>query len=250
MPTDRDPQNVYDDPRFFAGYSELERFGAGWTKALEHPSFMGLLPGVAGKRVLDLGCGAGRLAFYLAEVGAAEVIGIDVSERMIGLAGSERAHPRVTYLREAIEDVAFPPDRFELVVSSLAFRYVEDYPELVRRVASWLATGGVLVYSTEHPVYTARDPADGWVLDDEGERIHWALDAYAEEGLREQRWFVDGVRKYHRTVATLLNGLVDAGLSVERVLEPVPSADALRRRPEWVHERRRPPFLLVRSRKA
>ncbi|MGH2354854.1 MAG: class I SAM-dependent methyltransferase [Chloroflexota bacterium] len=249
MAADQTPQNIYDDPCFFAGYSQLERFGSGWATAVEHPSFMGLLPDVAGKRVLDLGCGAGQLAYHLAEAGAAEVIGVDLSERMLGLARSERAHPRVTYLRQAIEDVAFPPERFELVVSSLAFHYVEDYPALVRRIARWLTPGGVLVYSTEHPIYTARDPADGWVLDGEGRRLHWALDDYAEEGLREQRWFVEGVRKYHRTMATLLNGLIEAGLTVERVLEPVPDADWLQRRPEFLHERRRPIFLLVRARK-
>src|SRR3712207_7120195 len=46
----RSPQNIYDDPRFFAGYSHLERFGSGWTKAVEHASFLGLLPDVEGKR--------------------------------------------------------------------------------------------------------------------------------------------------------------------------------------------------------
>jgi 2-polyprenyl-3-methyl-5-hydroxy-6-metoxy-1,4-benzoquinol methylase len=249
MAADQEPQNIYDDPSFFSGYSKLERFGPGWTKAMEHGEFMGLLPDVAGKRVLDLGCGVGQLAFYLAETGAAEVIGVDVSEKMLELARSERGHPRVTYERAAIEDVAFAPERFELVVSSLAFHYVKDYRGLVRRVAEWLTPGGVLVYSTEHPVYTARDPADGWVVDAEGKRLHWALDDYAEEGARDQRWFVEGVRKYHRTMATLINGLVDAGLTVERVLEPVPDAETLRRRPEYVDERRRPPFLLVRARK-
>jgi len=249
MAADRDPQNIYDDPRFFAGYSQLERFGTGWTKALEHPSLMGLLPDVAGQRVLDLGCGVGQLAFHLAQAGAAEVLGVDVSERMLELAGSERAHPRVTYLRAAIENLAFPPERFELVVSSLALHYVEDYSALLRSVASWLVSGGLLVYSTEHPVYTARDPADGWVLDGQGKRLHWALDDYAEEGLREQRWFVEGVQKYHRTLASLLNGLIEAGFSIERVLEPVPSAEMLQRRPEFIDERRRPPFLLVRARK-
>ena len=249
MPTGRSPQNIYDDPRFFAGYSHLERFGSGWTKAVEHHGFLGLLPDVEGKRVLDLGCGMGQLALHLAEAGAAEVVGVDISERMLGLARSERSHPRVTYLRQAIEDAAFPPDRFDLVVSSLALHYVEDYPTLVRRVATWLAPGGVLVYSTEHPIYTAGDPTEGWALDGDGNRLHWALDNYAEEGLREQRWFVDGVRKYHRTIATLVNGLVDAGLSVERVLEPIPDDEVLRRRPDFVDERRRPTFLLVRARK-
>ncbi|MGH2584917.1 MAG: class I SAM-dependent methyltransferase [Dehalococcoidia bacterium] len=249
MTAGQDPQNIYDDPNFFAGYVQLERFGSGWTKAMEHPSFMALLPDVAGKRVLDLGCGAGQLAFHLAEAGASAVIGVDLSERMLEVARSERSHPRATYRRDAIEDVAFPPDCFDLVVSSLALHYVEDYPALVRRIARWLTTGGVLVYSTEHPVYTARDPEDGWVLDGDGKRLYWALDDYAVEGLREYRWYVQGVRKYHRTIATLLNGLIDAGLAIDRVLEPIPDADTLQRHPESIDERRRPPFLLVRARK-
>jgi len=143
--------------------------------------------------------------------------------------------------------VAFPAERFDLVVSSLAFHYVEDYAGLVRRIAGWLAPGGVLVYSTEHPIYTAVDPATGWALDSDGKRTHWALDRYADEGWRDQHWFVEGVRKYHRTMATLLNGLIDAGLAVERVLEPVPDEETLRRRPDFVDEHRRPTFLLVRA---
>lgn len=244
------PQNIYDDPDFLAGYSRLERFGPGWTRAVEHGDFMRLLPDVEGKRALDLGCGMGQLAAHLAGAGASEVIGVDISERMLALAAAEHAHPRVTYLRESIEVAAFPAGRFDLVASSLAFHYVEDYPGLVRRIARWLAPGGVLVYSTEHPIYTAVDPATGWVLDPEGRRMHWALDRYADEGWREQHWFVEGVRKYHRTMATLVNGLVDAGLVVERVLEPIPDAETLRRRPDFADEHRRPTFLLVRAAKA
>jgi ubiquinone/menaquinone biosynthesis C-methylase UbiE len=241
------PQNLYDDPEFFAGYSRLERFGSGWTKAFEHRSFMALLPDASGLRVLDLGCGAGQLAHHLAERGAAEVIGIDISERMLGLARAERSHPRLTYLREAIEQVTFPPDRFDLVVSSLAIHYVADYRGLIRRITRWLSPGGILVYSTEHPVYLSRASADGWVRDAAGEPLHWAVDAYAEEGLRQEHWFKDGVQKYHRTVSTLLNGLIDAGLSIERVVEPVPDEEGLSRHPEWIHERRRPFCLLVRA---
>ena len=241
------PQNIYDDPEFLAGYATLERFGPGWTRAVEHADFMGLLPDVEGKRVLDLGCGLGQLALYLAERGAAKVVGVDISERMLAVAQAERAHPRITYRREALEHVVFDSERFDLVVSSLAFHYVEDYAGLVRRIARWLAPGSVLVYSTEHPIYTAIDPATGWVTDAEGRRLHWALDRYADEGERAQRWFVDGVRKYHRTFSTLVNGLVDAGLVVERVLEPVPDGEMLRRRPDFADEEPRPTFLLVRA---
>jgi 2-polyprenyl-3-methyl-5-hydroxy-6-metoxy-1,4-benzoquinol methylase len=250
VPAEGAPQNIYDDPRFFAGYAQMERFGSGWELALEHVDFLALLPSVQGQRVLDLGCGAGQLALHLATAGAAEVIGLDLSERMLKLARTERAHPRVSYQRVAIEDVTFPPERFELVTSSLAFHYVADYADLARRIGGWLAPGGVLVYSTEHPIYTARLPHHGWVLDQQGERTGWVLDHYADEGARQEHWFVSGVRKYHRTIATLLNGLLEAGLVIERVVEPVPRDEQLRRRPQDLDERRRPMFLLVRARRA
>ena len=244
-----EPQNIYDDPEFFAGYSTLERFGVGWERAVEHADLLALLPELAGRRVLDLGCGAGQLAHHLATNGAAEVIGIDVSERMLALAREQWPHPRVTYRREALEAATFPPGRFDLVVSSLAFHYVDDYRGLLARIARWLAPGGVLVYSTEHPIYTARLPGDGWVIDEGGQRMRWALERYPDEGAREETWFVAGVRKVHRTLATLINGVVDAGLVVERVVEPLPGAQWLDAHPRARHERDRPMFLLVRARK-
>jgi 2-polyprenyl-3-methyl-5-hydroxy-6-metoxy-1,4-benzoquinol methylase len=244
-----DPQNIYDDERFFAGYSSMARFGAGWQQAMEHDDLVGLLPPAAGRRVLDLGCGAGQLAHHLATGGASEVVAVDLSERMLERARAEWAHPRVTYRREAIERLAFDPARFDLVVSSLALHYVEDYAGLIARIASWLAPDGVLVYSVEHPIYTARLPGEGWVVDAAGRRTGWSLDRYADEGAREETWFVAGVRKVHRTLATLINGLVDAGLVVERLVEPVPTARWLREHPGWDDERRRPIFLLVRARR-
>lgn len=216
---------------------------------MEHADLLALLPAVDGRRVLDLGCGAGQLAHYLAAIGATDVVGADVSDRMLALAASQWAHPRVTYCRGAIEEVTFPLERFDLVVSSLAMHYVEDYRELIRRIAGWLAPCGILVYSTEHPVFTARLPSHGWALDEAGRRTRWCLDRYADEGGREEAWFVPGVRKVHRTFATLINGLLDAGLVVERVVEPVPSEQWLHEHPLARDERRRPMFLLVRARK-
>src|SRR5918911_1466905 len=169
------PQNIYDDPEFFSGYARLPRFGTGWSEAFEHADFMALLPEVRGSRVLDLGCGAGQLSRYLAEAGAAEVIGVDVSERMLDLARSEAHHPHVSYRQAPIEDLSFPADRFELVVSSLALHYLEDYRGLVRRIATWLAPGGLLVYSVEHPIYTAGYAAVGWAVGDDGRQLHWTL---------------------------------------------------------------------------
>src|SRR5438552_2899661 len=121
METGVEPQNIYDDPRFLAGYAGLDRFGAGWPWAMEQPALLELIGPVAGLRVVDLGCGAGQLALHLAAAGAAEVLALDVSEHMLALAHAERAHPRITYRRQAIEDADLPVAQTDLVVSTLAF---------------------------------------------------------------------------------------------------------------------------------
>ncbi len=242
------PQNIYDDAAFFAGYSKLERFGQAFGRAFEHGAFLELLPVVEGKRVLDLGCGAGQLSHFLAERGAREVVGVDISERMLELARLEWSHPAVTYRRDSIDAVQFGAGQFDVIVSSLAFHYIEDWPALCASMATWLAEDGVLAFSTEHPLYLSRK-GEGWVRDATGAVSHWALDRYGTEGLREESWLVDGVRKYHRTFASILNGLTGAGFVVERVLEPMPGAEDVAARPEWANEARRPMFMLVRARR-
>lgn len=87
-------------------------------------------------------------------------------------------------------------------------------------------------------------------MDREETRTAWAIDDYADEGIREHAWFISGVRRYHRPLSTFLNGLIDAGFRVERVVEPTPSAAWLRDRPGDADESRRPLFLLVRARLA
>jgi SAM-dependent methyltransferase len=238
----RDVQNIYDDEAFFSGYTQLERFNRPFGQTMEHGAFIEMMGDIAGRRVLDLGCGGGQLASYVAERGAASVTAIDASERMLAVARERWAHPRVEYQRIAIEDAAFADGAFDLVVSSLAFHYVADYEALIAGIARWLIPGGRLVFSTEHPIYAARSTDEGWV-DDAG----WAIDDYAVEGPREREWFVTGVRRYHRMLATLLNGLTRAGLRIDRVEESWPTEAWLQTHPEHAVELRRPMFLLVQA---
>ena len=63
------------------------------------------------------------------------MIASDLSERMLEVARRDWAHPRVTHQRAAMEELDFPAGRFDLVVSSLALHYVEDYASLMARVA-------------------------------------------------------------------------------------------------------------------
>ena len=84
-------QNIYDDPAFFAGYSDFPRSRLGLEGTAEWESFRALLPPVTGKRVVELGCGIGHLSRRLAAEGAQRVLAIDQSEKMLATARAAAA---------------------------------------------------------------------------------------------------------------------------------------------------------------
>jgi ubiquinone/menaquinone biosynthesis C-methylase UbiE len=237
------PQNIYDHPEFFTGYRALREADSGLNGALEQPAFHRLVPPLADRRVLDLGCGFGDFARYARSAGACSVVGIDVSRNMLAEARRRTDDEAISYVEAALEDYRPPAQSFDLVVSSLALHYVEDYASLVARIFDTLVPGGDFVFSVEHPVCTAHP--SGWVMGESGQASHWPLDHYRDEGRRDTRWFVDGVVKYHRTVETYVNTLLEQGFILRRMSEPEPTAEALAARPTLDRERRRPPFLLL-----
>jgi 2-polyprenyl-3-methyl-5-hydroxy-6-metoxy-1,4-benzoquinol methylase len=237
-------QNIYDDPGFFAGYATLRRSTDGLAGAPEWPLVRSLLPDLEGKRVLDLGCGFGALCRHLAEAGARQVIGIDLSEKMLAAAAERTSDPRIEYRRGAVEDLDLASGAFDLVVSSLVLHYVERVERVFAAVHELLVPAGSFVLMVEHPIYTSR-AEQAWQVDAEGRKLHWAVDGYQMEGVRHVRWFADDVIKYHRTVATYVNALIDAGFVLTRLHEPDVPAEAIAQRPELADERRRPMFLLL-----
>lgn len=242
-------QNIYDQPDFFAGYYDLRARKAGLNEVLEQPAMQALLPDVTGKRILDLGCGAGELCQALCSRGATEVVGVDLSARMLALANAT-PHESIVFYNQAIEDFHAPEESFDLIVSSLTLHYVRDFQQVVSRIACWLRQGGHFILSMEHPVVTAvQGVHPGWICDQHGTNQFWALDCYQDEGVRESHWFVDGVVKYHRTIATVLNTLIEHGLSICQVLEPHAEAWAETEQPQLLQQRRRPPFLCVKARR-
>jgi len=238
-------QNIYDDPDFFTGYAKLPRSQHGLPVVYEWPAFRRLLPAsLQGLLVLDLGCGTGALARELRKLGAREVLGVDLSERMLAEARTRTPDAQIVFQRADLETFAPEPDSFDLVVSSLALHYIIDFPALARRVAAALRPGGRFVFSVEHPIFTAHG-SGAWVTGPDGEKLHWPVDRYRDEGKRKTSWIVDGVEKYHRTIETYVNGLIDAPLRLLRLEEPHADAEALADHPEWCDESRRPPFLLL-----
>jgi SAM-dependent methyltransferase len=175
-----------------------------------------LLGPLAGARVLDVACGLGRTSRYLARSGAA-VVAVDVSlallakDRAAGNAGIDYIHA----------DVTQPPgwwdgQPFHGCTCELALMHIDDLDGTLATVATVLRPGGWFVASIVHPCFPGNDKGlstwpQGGGYDAEG---WWTSPEHNPGGVRVR------VGATHRKLSTYLNGLLDAGLELERTLEP------------------------------
>jgi SAM-dependent methyltransferase len=149
-------QNIYDDPEFYEGYGRLPRSIEGLAGAPEWPALQALLPNLHGLRVIDLGCGYGWFCRWAQEQGAARVLGLDVSEKMLARTRAASSGAGIAYARADLEKLELPDASFDIAYSSLAFHYIADLAALFARIHRAPVPDGRLVFSIEHPIYMAR----------------------------------------------------------------------------------------------
>lgn len=198
-----------------------------------------LLGDLHGRRLLELGCGAGHCSVAFAKQGAI-VTGVDSSADDLGngrgLADSEKV--RVEFrLAADLADLAFlRSDSVDVVFSANAFQFIEDLGRVFRQVHRVLRADATLVFSLPHPA---------WYL----------IDDYSQQPLTVRRSYYDrSPIAYHRAGTTfsefqhsmsdLYMGLVRSSFRVEAILEPEPVIDAPHS-PEWSETFRYVPRTLI-----
>ncbi len=241
-------ENKYDDPEFFNQYRKMERSVKGLQGAGEWHIFKTMLPDFKEKRVLDLGCGFGWHCRYAVEKGAKQVIGIDISQNMLDEAQKINNLPEIKYIRMPVEEIDYPENSFDIVLSSLTFHYIKSFGDICRKISYCLTQGGTFVFSVEHPIFTAYGNQD-WYYDESGNKLHWPVDHYFSEGKREAVFLDEQVIKYHKTLTTYLNELLKNGFKIKEIIEPGPSPAMLKEIPEMEEELRRPMMLMVKAEK-
>lgn len=236
---------LYDDPLVSVAYGKLRSRPGRPNEVIEQPALLSLMPPLQGKDVVDLGCGTGGLARLALGQDVRSVKAFDASEQMIQeaikLGGDARAH----YVISRIEDVELPDRSADVVVSGLALHYIHDFVTLSIRVRGWLREGGSFIFSVEHPIMTCASRQ--WAEAADGTRQHWPVDRYLDEGPRLVRWLGADTPREHRTVASYVNALIDAGLIIHRLLEPGPDPASLQQWPKLADHVRRPTFLIIRA---
>lgn len=244
-------QNVYDNKDFFENFRSSRDKEVNFNDCIETPILLAMLPDLHGKEVLDIGCGMGQHAKQYADMGAASVLGIDISEKMLEYAQEHNGAENITYQRMAMEDIETVGRSFDLVTSSLVFDYIEDFAGLMRKISNLMKDDAEFVFSMSHPIVTAWDGVyDRYTRTETGERLYANLRNYCVEGKRKVDWVVNGYECYHRTVSSLINALIGAGFVIEECQEARISDEMRQQYPALfggtIH---RPEFIFFRCRK-
>lgn len=236
-------QNIYDNQTFFDGYAQLSRSVEGLNGAPEWETIRAILPALAGKHVVDLGCGYGWFCRYAREQGAASVLGLDVSHKMLEKACAMTQDDAISYRQQDLETLRLAAQSCHLAYSSLALHYITGLETLFAAVYQALTPGGHFVFSAEHPVYTAPQ-TQGWLVAADGQKS-WPVNGYQREGERVSNWLADGVVKQHRMLGTYINMSVRLGFTIQYLNEWGPSAQQIAANPALDEEKERPMIFIM-----
>lgn len=213
------------------------------------PRMFALAGDVAGRRVLDLGCGEGAYARELARRGA-RVTGVDGSVRLVEVARQRTAAAGldVDYHRmnaSVLDRIA--AGSFDLIVASMIFMNVEDYPGAIREAHRVLAAGGELCMSITHPCFSA--PVSDWVGGKGRHPRHFAIDRYFERIAWNDRiapTFRTPTVRRHRPLEDYIGGALQAGFVLRELQEPTATDEDLKASPRFEPMTRVPYFLFMR----
>ena len=246
-------QNPYDIETFSTEYDTMRRENKGTSAndAIEIPIMRQMMPDVKGKSILDLGCGYGENAKYWKELGATSVLGIDISKHMIEKAKKENQINGVEYQVLAMEEIDTLQQKFDIITSSLAIHYVENFEKLLKDVHTLLKENGVFLFSQEHPITSCLKFENG--LEDnkiiiKGKKYALVAD-YNRIGLRNNPWNGIKIEKYFRNFQTIINTLIKSGFTIEEMNECEPTEEMIQKNSKYINQYDYPYFLFVKVHK-
>ncbi|GIG62736.1 SAM-dependent methyltransferase [Longispora fulva] len=208
---DSDADHYHEEHGAFLGEVLLRWCPEGLTEA-----DAGLLGPVAGKRILEIGCGSASSSRWLRTQGA-EVVATDLSAGMLrhAVAGNEHSGVRIPLALADAECLPFRDGVFDVIFTAFgAVPFVTDSALVMREAARVLRPGGRWVFSVTHPMR--------WIFpDDPGEAGLVAIHSYFDR--RPYVEYTDGVPTYvehHRTLGDRVREIVAAGLTLVDLVEP------------------------------
>ncbi len=176
-----------------------------------------------GDRILDVGCGEGRIMSALARVGARPV-GCDLDLDLL-----RRARGRGPVVRCRLPDLGWAASAsFDGAVMSLVLEHLPDVDPMLAELGRVVRRSGFLVVVVNHPVFTA--PGSAPVVDTDGE-VLWRPGRYLDVGYTDEPAGDGAIRFHHRPLSGLVNAAAEAGWMLERMVEQGVTAGQVARSP-------------------
>lgn len=190
------------------GVVALPNYGAFISENEHH-----LLTDIAGKRVLEIGCGNGRSLKYLADMGVGELWGIDISEMQIKCAEDYlSAHGVDARLICAPMETecGISKDYFDYIFAIYSIGWTTDLSATFRQIASYLKRGGVFIFSWSHPIHKC-------VSAEENQLVF--CNSYFDESWHTTTLGNKNIEMPNRMLSTYINALAESGFVIERMIE-------------------------------
>ncbi|MEJ2858575.1 MULTISPECIES: class I SAM-dependent methyltransferase [unclassified Saccharothrix] len=202
-------ENDYDSfAEAYAAENETSLVNAYYAR----PAILDLLGDVAGRQVLDAGCGAGSVAVGLRERGAV-VSGFDRSAKMVELA--RRRLGDVVEVADIAEPLPYPDAAFDDAVAALVLHYLEDWTAPLAELRRVLKPGGRLVVVVNHPSLLKMEHPEA----DYFATSKWSYE-YTFHGQPAVLTY------WHRPLHAMTDAFTAAGFRITTISEPHPSPEA------------------------
>ncbi|WP_341323655.1 class I SAM-dependent methyltransferase [Solibacillus sp. FSL H8-0523] len=170
---------------------------------------------IAGKKILDIGCGSGHSLQYMGSEGAQELWGLDLSTKQIETAEKllRVQQSKVTLFESPMEEnPGLPLEYFDVAYSIYALGWTVDLQKTLSNIHSYLKPGGTFIFSWEHPIHDR--------LTYENASFTFKK-SYNIEGPEYNEAWHNHVVIHHRKLSTYINTLIETGFTIEKVIDDV-----------------------------
>jgi ubiquinone/menaquinone biosynthesis C-methylase UbiE len=214
-------------------YEEFNTAEDSYSYNIEWPCIKEMLPNIQGKSILDIGCGTGIFTFLLEEYCPEILVGVDLSKEMLNIA-SNKAMERQSIAKFMLGDAADIQKsidrKFDLIFSSTTTHYVKNLDMLFKGISNSLTDNGCCILSVIHPVYSAMYPiknGDNFPKDEDWNvrYLDKSKRSYIQPWIEYNDEYEDHLSvSYHHLFSDYVNAIINAGLNLCEVAEPMPPA--------------------------
>lgn len=189
--------------------TEIESFGDEGDLSRQYiltPTIFSVFGKLAGKSILDAGCGTGYLARKLAKVGA-DVTAVEPSKSMFNYCKDREAKENlgIQYLQQDVSDLDLNK-QFDFAVANMVLQDIPRYQDTLSRCISALKPDGTFIFSIWHPL--------------------WEFTNYGHSYFENYSVKQNFGHSYHRTIQQYNDAINNAGSKLKRILEPEPIPEA------------------------